>query len=88
MRFSPDLEFSYCFLEFSQKPDADRPARHPLKFDPDQPVYSGGQQRVRFFKTQFRRVGSGLGTNPTRTNPWTTLKESIIAVITKGNSQS
>ena len=32
-----------------------------------------GRRRVRIFSTRFYRVGLGLGTNPTRTDPWTPL---------------
>ena len=32
-------------------------------------------------KTRLRRVGSGLGTNPTRTNPWTALTVMSTATI-------
>ena len=32
---------------------------------------------MHFFVTRYRRVGFGLGTNPTRTDPWTTLTVKI-----------
>ena len=71
------LTFSCSFLivfsPFSQIFDSDRPVRAPVEVWSDRPVYSNGRRLVSFSKTRFRRVGSGLGTNPTRTDPWTAL---------------
>ena len=35
------------------------------------------RRRIRIFSTRFYRVGLGLDTNPTRTNPWTPLVYNI-----------
>ena len=45
--------------------EADRPDRCPLETDPTRPEVVDDQQRVVKPFTQFRRVGSGLGTNLT-----------------------
>ena len=55
--------------------EADLPDCYPPEADPTQPeVVDGRWQVVKPF-TRFRRVGFGLGTNLTRTDPWTTLIE-------------
>ena len=41
--------------------------------EPSDPITSVGRWRVHFFPTRFQRVGSRLGTNLTRTDPWTAL---------------
>ena len=53
--------------------EADRPDRYPPETDPTRPEVVDGRRRVVKHFTRFRRVGSGLGTNPTRTDPWTAL---------------
>ena len=55
--------------------ETDRPDRYPPETDPTRPEVVDGRRRVVKHFTRFRRVGSGLGTNPTRTDPWTALVE-------------
>ena len=43
----------------------------PPEPDPTRPVAFGGWRRVWNFSTRSDRVSCGLGTNPTRTDPWT-----------------
>ena len=69
--------FFTVFSPSSQIYDSDRPARHPFIIWTARPDYSAGRRRVDFSPTRFRRVGSGLGTNPTRTDSWTPLDEYI-----------
>ena len=58
--------------------EADRPDRYPPETDPTRPEVVDGRRRVVKHFTRFRRVGSGLGTNPTQTNPWTALHQTVI----------
>ena len=51
----------------------DRSDRQSKNFDPTWPVGVCGRRRVFLLETRCHRVGSGLGTNPTRTDPWTPL---------------
>ena len=57
--------------------EADRPDRYPPETDPTRPEVVDGRRRVVKHFTRFWRVGSGLGTNPTRTDPWTALQTTI-----------
>ena len=47
----------------------------PPEPDPTQPVAFGGRWRVWNFSTHSDRVSCELGTNPTRTDPWTALSK-------------
>ena len=67
MRFSLDLCFFHRFLAVLNPTDP--PATRWCSEPPD-PITSTGRQRVPFFSTQFRRVNSGLGTNPTHGQPY------------------
>ena len=61
--------------------EADRPDRCLPKTEPTRPeVVDGRRQVVKPF-TQFLRVGSGLGTNPTWTDPWTALVSVVSSSI-------
>jgi len=61
------LVFALCI---SVKIKADR---RPPEPDPTRSMAFGGRRRVWNFSTRSDRVGCGLGTNPTRTDPWTAL---------------
>ena len=71
--FTFSRSFLAIFSPFSQIFDVDRHVRAPVEVWSARPIYSCGQRWVSFSKTQFRRVGSGLGINSARTNPWPTL---------------
>ena len=60
---------------------ADRPNRCLPKTEPTRPEVVDGQWRVVKPFTRFARVGSGLGTNPTWTDPWTTLISAVSSSI-------
>ena len=60
-------------LEVKTHSDFDRPDRCPPEPDPTRSEVAGGWRWVVQRPTRCERVGSGLGTNPTRTDPWTPL---------------
>ena len=76
--FTFSLSFLAFFCRFLRS-DSDRPVRVPIEVWSAQPVYSGGQRHVSFFKTWFSQVNSRLGTNPTQTDLWTALVQCIKA---------
>ena len=43
--------------------------------EPPDPITPAGWRQVHFFPTRFRQVGSELGINPTRIDPWIALIE-------------
>ena len=53
--------------------EADRPDRCPPESDLTRPEVVCGWRRVVQPFTRWKRVGCGLGINPTRTDPWTPL---------------
>ena len=63
-------------LEGKTHSDFDRPDRCAPDPDPTRPEVGGGRRRVVQCPTRCERVGSGLNTNPTRTDPWTPLRTS------------
>ena len=67
------LQFSARFGEFwpNLTPTETRPL--PMKNRPIQPDSLTGRRRVWMLVTRLGRVGCGLDTNPTRTNPWSPL---------------
>ena len=65
-RFSEDLEVE-------THSDFNRPDRCPPEPDLTRPKVVGDRRRVVQPPTQCEQVGSGLGTNPTQTDPWTPL---------------
>ena len=61
--------------------EADQPNRCLPKIEPTRPEVVDGRWRVVKPFTRFSRVGSGLGTNPTWTDPWTTLVSAVSSSI-------
>ncbi|KAF3953184.1 hypothetical protein CMV_021348 [Castanea mollissima] len=55
----------------------------PVQNRPHRSDILAGRQRVSICSTRFHRVGLGLGTNPTRTDPWTPLKATIDGAISE-----
>ena len=64
-------------LEVKTHSDFNRSDRCPPEPDPTRPEVAGGRRQVVQRPTRCERVGSGLGTNPTRTDSWTPLDEYI-----------
>ena len=78
--------FSRVFSSFSQNPDADWLARPPpVEVWPGPTRLLWQLTTGKIFQNSISLGRFRVGHKP---NPWTALKESIIAVITKGNSQS
>ena len=60
-------------LEVETHSNFDWPNRCPTEPDPTRPEIAGSRQRVVQLLTRCEWVGSGLGTNSTRTDLWTPL---------------
>ena len=71
--FRPDLVGSGQISSLVRNPKLTRRDSKLTRFEPKNPTTSPGQFRVTFSSTQIIRVGSRLGTNPTRPDPWTPL---------------
>ena len=73
VRFRPDLVGSgqISFPGINPKPTQINPK--PTRPEPKNPTKSSGWFRVNFLFTRPIRVKFGLGTNPTRPDPWTPL---------------
>ena len=76
-----DLRRIWCFfawnqlfwLDFSPWTVPTEPTVFPAQNQPCWFDSLAGRRWIRIFSTQFYRVGLWLGTNPTRTDPWTPL---------------
>ena len=73
VRFRPDLTESGQVLSPVINPKPTRINPKPTRPEPKNPTRSPGRFRVNFLFTRHIRVESGLGTNPTRPDPWTPL---------------